>query len=49
VTVVLLAGVLYYGAAVYTSGFGSYKQPYPLVLFQSLSKDWWPWPSRSRS
>ena len=36
VTVVLLAGVVYYGAAVYTSGFGSYKQLYPLVLFQSL-------------
>ena len=36
VTVVLLAGVVYYGVAVYTSGFGSYKQLYPLVLFQSL-------------
>jgi len=36
VTVVLLAGVFYYGVAVYTRGFGSYKQLYPLVLFQSL-------------
>jgi hypothetical protein len=36
VTVVLLVGVVYYGVAVYTSGFGSYKQLYPLVLFQSL-------------
>ena len=36
VTVVLLAGVVYYGVVVYTSGFGSYKQLYPLVLFQSL-------------
>ena len=36
VTVVLLVGVVYYGVAVYTSGFGSYKQLYPLVLFQSV-------------
>jgi len=36
VTVVLLAGVVYYGVAVYTSGFGSYKQLYPLALFQGL-------------
>ncbi len=36
VTVVLLVGVVYYGVAVHTSGFGSYKQLYPLVLFQSL-------------
>ena len=36
VTVVLLAGVVYYGVAVHTSGFGSYKQLYPLLLFQSL-------------
>jgi hypothetical protein len=36
VTVVLLLGVLYYGVAVHTRGFGSYKQLYPLVLFQSL-------------
>ena len=36
VTVVLLAGVVYYGVAVHTRGFGSYKQLYPLVLFQSL-------------
>ena len=36
VTVVLLAGIVYYGVAVYTRGFGSYKQLYPLVLFQSI-------------
>jgi hypothetical protein len=36
VTVVLLVGVVYYGVAVHTSGFGSYKQLYPLLLFQSL-------------
>ena len=36
VTAVLLVGVVYYGVAVHTSGFGSYKQLYPLVLFQSL-------------
>ena len=36
VTVVVLIGVLYYGVAVHTSGFGSYKQLYPLALFQSL-------------
>ena len=36
VTVVLLAGVFYCGVTVYTSGFGSYKQLYPLMLFQSL-------------
>jgi hypothetical protein len=36
VTVVLLIGVVYYGVAVHTRGFGSYKQLYPLVLFQSL-------------
>ena len=36
VTVVLLAGVVYYGVAVHTRGFGGYKQLYPLVLFQSL-------------
>jgi len=36
VTVVLLAGVVYYGVAVHTRGFGSYKQLYPLVLFQSV-------------
>lgn len=32
----LLLGTLYYGVAVHTQGFGSYKQLYPLVLFQSL-------------
>jgi len=36
VTAVLLLGVVYYGVAVHTRGFGSYKQLYPLVLFQSL-------------
>jgi hypothetical protein len=36
VTVVLLLGTLYYGVAVHTRGFGSYKQLYPLLLFQSL-------------
>lgn len=36
VTVVLLLGVFYYGVAVHTRGFGSYKQLYPLLLFQSL-------------
>ena len=36
VTVVLLVGIVYYGVTVHTSGFGSYKQLYPLVLFQSL-------------
>ena len=36
VTVVLLLGTLYYGVAVHTRGFGSYKQLYPLALFQSL-------------
>ncbi len=36
VTVVLLIGVVYYGVAVHTRGFGSYKQLYPLALFQSL-------------
>jgi hypothetical protein len=36
VTAVLLLGTLYYGVVVHTLGFGSYKQLYPLVLFQSL-------------
>ncbi len=36
VTAILLAGVLYYGVAVYRKGFGSYKQLYPLMLFQSV-------------
>ncbi len=36
VTVVLLIGVVYYGVAVHTSGFGGYRQLYPLLLFQSL-------------
>lgn len=36
VTAVLLVGVLYYGVAVHTKAFGSYKQLYPLMLFQSV-------------
>ncbi len=36
VTAVLVLGTLYYGIAVHTQGFGSYKQLYPLGLFQSL-------------
>jgi hypothetical protein len=36
VTVLLLVGIVYYGVAVYTKGFGSYKQLYPLMLFQSV-------------
>jgi hypothetical protein len=36
VTGVLLIGVLYYGVAVHTKGFGRYKQLYPLMLFQSV-------------
>ena len=36
VTVVLLLGVVYYGVAVHTRLFGSYKQLLPLLLFQSL-------------
>ena len=33
---VALAGVLYYGVAVYTKGFGSYKELLPLMFFQAL-------------
>ncbi len=36
VTVVLLLGMLYYGVVVHTNRFGSYKQLYPLMLFQSV-------------
>lgn len=36
VTGVLLLGIVYYGVAVHTKGFGSYKQLYPLMLFQSV-------------
>ncbi len=36
VTAVLLVGVVYSGVAVYTKGFGSYRQLYPLMLFQSV-------------
>jgi hypothetical protein len=32
------AGALYYGVAVYTSGFGSYKQILPLAFFQTLAQ-----------
>jgi hypothetical protein len=34
--VVVWAGALYAGVAVHTSGFGSYKQLLPLMLFQTL-------------
>lgn len=33
-TVVVLAGAIYYGVSVHVSGFGGYKQLLPLVLFQ---------------
>lgn len=36
VTVVLLLGIVYYGVAVHTKGFGSYKQLLPLLFFQNL-------------
>jgi len=35
-TVVGLAGVVYYGVAVHLKSFGSYRQLLPLVLFQIL-------------
>ena len=35
-TVVGLVGVFYYGVAVHTSGFGSYKQILPLVFIQNV-------------
>jgi len=35
-TVVAWAGVLYYGVAVHTRGFGSYKQLLPLMIFQTV-------------
>src|SRR5713101_6608104 len=35
-TVVGWAAILYYGAAVHTRGFGSYRHLLPLVLFQML-------------
>lgn len=35
-TVVGLVAIIYYGVAVHTSGFGSYKQLLPLVFFQSV-------------
>jgi hypothetical protein len=34
--VVAWAGALYYGVAVHTKGFGSYKQILPLALFQMV-------------
>jgi hypothetical protein len=36
ITAVLLLGVLYYGVAVGMTGFGGYKQLYPLLLIQSV-------------
>jgi len=36
VTGVLILGILYYGVAVHTRGFGSYKQLYALNLFQGV-------------
>ena len=36
ITVVTLAGLLYYGVRVHTSGFGSYKQLLPLVFNQNV-------------
>lgn len=35
-SVVALAGMVYYGVAVHTRGFGSYKQLLPLMFFQTL-------------
>jgi hypothetical protein len=40
VTGVLILGTLYYGVAVHTRGFGSYKQLYALNLFQSVLGEW---------
>ena len=36
ITVVTLAGIVYYGVRVHTSGFGSYKQLLPLVFNQNV-------------
>jgi hypothetical protein len=36
--VVVWAGALYFGAAVYTKGFGSYKQLLPLMFFAMLTE-----------
>ena len=36
ITVVGWAGVLYYGVAVHTRGFGSYRQLLPLLIFQNV-------------
>ena len=35
--VVVWAGCLYYGAAVHTRGFGSYRQLLPLMIFATLT------------
>jgi hypothetical protein len=35
-TVVSLVGILYYGVAVHTKGFGSYKQLLPLLVIQNV-------------
>jgi hypothetical protein len=39
ITVVALAGLVYYGVAVHLRRFGSYKQLLPLVLFQTVLAD----------
>jgi hypothetical protein len=36
ITAVMILGLLYYSVAVHTTGFGSYKQLYPLILIQSI-------------
>ena len=36
ITVLVLAGVFYYGVRVHTSGFGSYKQLLPLLFNQAV-------------
>ena len=36
--VVVWAGALYFGAAVHTKGFGSYKQLLPLMIFAMLTE-----------
>ncbi len=35
-TAVAVAGIFYYGAAVFTSGFGGYKQILPLLVIQNV-------------
>jgi hypothetical protein len=36
ITVLTIAGVIYYGVRVHTSGFGSYKQLLPLIFNQNV-------------